>query len=182
MFIIIIHLPSFVCTNWVMTSPPPWQLLVHVLYIVLIIWDVKPFWNFFFTSILVCSGHFFLLLRLLLVWLLVMENGERLVRHRWRTEFMCLSNMNKRGISTHYHLRGLVSTTTCCLEKTAPVPVLMEKVCRVSGNGQWRITWAPGCQQRQHLFPVHGSGTGRNGDQWRHTVHGMGTTDNGAWE
>ena len=56
------------------------------------------------------------------------------------------------------------------MDSAAPAPILMEKVCRVSGNGQWRITRQPGAQQCQHLLPVQGFGTGRNGDQWRHTI------------
>ena len=94
-----------------------------------------------------------------------MENGERVASrgHQLADSFLCLANKNKEGMVLHYHLLGLVSTGVCEWG-AAPASILMEKVCWVSSNGQWRITRHPGAQQRQHLFPVHGFGPDGDGD------------------
>ena len=143
----------------------------------------SPFVNFFDLSHLHLRWTVQLLLLLvpLLVWLLVMENGERLVHRRRCTVCLCLANLNKEGIVLHYHLRGLVSTQKLSPWSARPKFFLsMENVRWSDRNGQWRIARAPAPQQRQHLLPVHEPGPGGNGDQRWNFVHGMRTTDNGA--
>ena len=56
---------------------------------------------------------------------------------------MCLANMNKEGISTHYHLPELVSTTICCLDSAAPATLVMEIGMGLANGEQWSLVNHP---------------------------------------
>jgi len=52
--------------------------------------------------------------------------------------------MNKEGISTHYHLQGLVSTTIWCLvDSAAPATLVMEIGMGLANGEQWSLVNHP---------------------------------------
>ena len=129
-----------------------------------------------------CTVQLLLILRLLLVWLLVMENGERLVRHRWRTEFMCLANMNKRGISTHYHLRGLVSTQKLSPGvQTAPATLVMEIGIGLANGEQWSSVNHQETRMPAAPTTVPSPSTGAAGEWRAMEAHDPRYVDYGQW-
>ena len=94
---------------------------------------------------------------------------------------MCLANMNKEGISTHYHLLSLVSTTICCLEKTAPATLAMEIGMGLANGEQWSSVRHQETRMPAVRATVPSLSTGAAGEWRAMEAHDPRYVDYGQW-
>lgn len=95
---------------------------------------------------------------------------------------MCLANMNKEGISTHYHLQARVSTESCAWDAgAAPATLVMEIGIGLANGEQWSSVSHPETRMPAVRATVPSLSAGAAGEWRAMEAHDPRYGDNGQW-